>query len=295
MKKLLTFKYTFWKSLTKPDYYKDITTAKFSFSLKYLYLLLFFSSLLLGVKAAFGVARSVPQIPGFIEKTKTVLSQIYPKELVLTVKDKSISTNVKEPYFISVPKEMGIPESQAKYLVAIDTSADITDFDKYQSLFLLSKEFIAMKDDSTGYKVQALDEILKDIPDGTTIKNSDFNTLMARLNPYYRYIYPAAYAFIVLLLTLWPLFVAVLGLSGRLIVLVLYSLLLFIFAKILKRSLTYKNVYQMSMHGLTVSVVISTFLVLINYNLPYISLLAFLIWMIVVVTKQKNLSVKSVE
>lgn len=295
MKKLLTFKYTFWKSLIKPDYYKDITTAKFSFSLKYLYLLLVFSSLLLGAKGAIGVARSIPKIPGFIENTKTVLSQIYPKELVLTVKDKNISTNVKEPYFISVPKEMGIPESQAKYLVAIDTSADIADFDKYRSLFLLSKEFVAMKDNDTGYRVQALDEILKDVPDGAAIKKSDFDALAARLNPYYRYIYPAAYAFIVLLLTLWPLLVAVLGLSGRLIMLVFYSLLLFIFAKILGRKLTYKNIYQMSMHGLTVSVLISTFLVLINYNLPYISLLAFLIWMIVVVTKQKNLVVKSVE
>ena len=295
MRKLSTFVYVFWESLTKPKYYKDIVTAKFTFSLKYLYLLLSFSALLLGVKSALGIARSTPQIPGFIEKTKIVLSQIYPEELILTVKDRKISTNVREPYFIPVPKEMGIPESEAKYLVAIDTAADIADFDKYQSLFLLSKEFVAMKDNGTGYKVQALDEILKDVPNGATMKKSDFNALVAGLDPYYRYIYPAVYALIVLLLTLWPLFLAVLGLVGRLIILVLYSLLLFIFAKILKRNLTYKNIYQMSMHGLTLSVLVSTFLALINFNIPYISLFTFLIWMAVVVWKQENLAVKSAE
>lgn len=295
MKKLLTFKYTFWKSLTKPDYYKDILTAKFSFSLKYLYFLLFVSSLLFGIKGAVGVARSIPKMPGFIENTKTILSQIYPKELVLTVKDKKISTNVVEPYFIAIPKETEIPGKEAKYLLTIDTSADVADFEKYGTLFLLGKEFVAMKDNNTGYKVQPLAEILKDVPDGTAIKKSDFDALAAGLNPYYRYLYPLAWAGIVLLLTLWPLFTAGLGLSGRLIMLLFYSLLLFILAKILKRSLTYKNVYQMSMHGLTISVLISTFLMLINHNIPYLSLLAFLVWMIVVVTKQEHLRVESTE
>ncbi|MDP3994912.1 MAG: DUF1189 family protein [bacterium] len=295
MKKLSTLTYVFWESLTKPGYYINITTAKFSFSLKYLYLLLSFSSLLLGVKFALGIAGHTPQIPDFIEKTKIVLSQIYPEELIITVKDRKISTNVQEPYFISVPKEMVIPEKEAKYLVAIDTSADIADFDKYQSLFLLSKEFVAMKDNSTGYKVQALDEILKDVPDGATMKNSDFNALAAGLDPYYRYIYPAVYAFIIMLLTLWPLLVAGVGLTGKLIMLVFSSLLLFIFAKILKRGLTYKNIYQMSMHGLTLSVLISTFLTLVNFSFPYISLFAFLAWMMVVIWKQKNLVVESAE
>lgn len=290
-----TLTYVFWESLTKPGYYINITTAKFSFSLKYLYLLLSFSSLLLGVKFALGIAGHTPQIPDFIEKTKIVLSQIYPEELIITVKDRKISTNVQEPYFISVPKEMVIPEKEAKYLVAIDTSADIADFDKYQSLFLLSKEFVAMKDNSTGYKVQALDEILKDVPDGATMKNSDFNALAAGLDPYYRYIYPAVYAFIIMLLTLWPLLVAGVGLTGKLIMLVFSSLLLFIFAKILKRGLTYKNIYQMSMHGLTLSVLISTFLTLVNFSFPYISLFAFLAWMMVVIWKQKNLVVESAE
>lgn len=295
MKKLLTFKYTFWKSLTKLGYYKDILTAKFSFSLKYLYFLLFVSSLLFGIKGAVGVAWSIPKIPGFIEKTKIVLSQIYPEELIITVKERKISTNVQEPYFISLPKEMGTPESEAKYLLAIDTSAEVADFESYQSLFLLSNEFVAMKDNNTGYKVQPLAEILKDVPDGTTVKKSGFDALAAGLNPYYRYLYPLAWAGIVLLLTLWPLFTAGLGLSGRLIMLLFYSLLLFILAKILKRSLTYKNVYQMSMHGLTISVLISMFLMLINYNIPYVSLFAFLIWMIVVVAKQKRLKAKSAE
>jgi len=295
VKKLLIFKYTFWKSLTKPDYYKDILTARFSFSLKYLYFLLFVSSLLFGIKGAVGVARSIPKIPGFIENTKTVFSQIYPEELVLTVKDKKISTNVVEPYFIAIPRETKIPEGEAKYLLAIDTSADVADFEKYQSLFLLSKEFVAMKDYNSSYKVQPLAEILKDVPDGMTVKKSDFDALAAGLNPYYRYLYPLAWAGIILLLTLWPLFTAGLALGGKLVMLLFYSLVLFILAKMLKRSLTYKNVYQMSMHGLTVSVLLSTFLALVNYNIPYVSLLAFLIWMTVVFTKQEHLRVESTE
>ncbi len=298
MKKLKIFAKTFWRSLTSPSYYMDILSAKFSFSLKYLYFLLFISSLLLGAKGAIGIARSIPKIPGFIENTKTVLSQIYPKELVLTVKDKNISTNVVEPYFIAIPREMRIPKGEARYLLAIDTSAVITDFEKYQSFFLLSKEFVAMKDENSGYKVQPLGEILKDVPDGMTIKKGDFNALVARLNPYYHYIYPVAYAGIIFLLTLWPLFVAGLKLIHpyspvSLIILLFYSLFLFSLAKLLRRALTYKNVYRMSMHGLTVFVVTSTFMMLINFNLPYIPLLAFLLWMIVVVVKQEHVTSKS--
>lgn len=293
MKKLSTFVYIFWESLTKPEYYKNIIDAKFSFSLKYLYILLSFSTLLLGLKSALIIAKSTPHIPDFIKTTKTVLSKIYPEELTITITEKKISTNVVEPYYISFPNELGVSEGELKYLLAIDTSADIADFDKYQSLFLLSKEFVAMKDNSTGYKVQALDEILKNVPDGATMKKSDFNALVALLDPYYQYIYPAVYVFIVFLVTLWPLFVAVLGLVGRLIMLVFSSLLLFIFAKILKRGLTYKNIYQMSMHGLTLPVLISTFLMLTNFRFPFVSLFAFLIWMAAVIWKQKKLAVKS--
>ena len=293
MKKLQTFKYIFWKSLTKPEYYEDVVTAKFSFSLKYLYALLFFSYLLLGMKTAVSVTVSIPKIPNFIEDAKKVLSNIYPEELVLTIQDKKISTNVVEPYFIAIPREMGIPKGEARYLLAIDTSAVITDFEKYQSFFLLSKEFVAMKDNNSGYKVQPLDEILKDVPDGTKIKKTDFNYLMEKIYPYFNYLYPFAYIAVALLLTLWPLFMAGFNLLGKLIMLAVYSLPLIILAKLLKRSLTYKNVYRMSMHGLTVSVLISTFLALINFNLPYISLLAFLLWMIIVVLKQEHVTSKS--
>jgi hypothetical protein len=245
------------------------------------------------MKTAVSVTVSIPKIPNFIEDAKKVLSNIYPEELVLTIQDKKISTNVVEPYFIAIPREMRIPKREARYLLAIDTSAVITDFEKYQSLFLISKEFVAMKDNNSDYKVQPLDEILKDVPDGTKIKKTDFNYLMEKIYPYFNYLYPFAYIAAALLLTLWPLFMAGFNLLGRLIMLAVYSLPLIILAKLLKRNLTYNNVYRMSMHGLTVFVVISTFMMLINFNLPYIPLLAFLLWMIVVVVKQEHVTSKS--
>ena len=106
MNKLKTFYRTFAKSISSPKYYKDILKAKFSFSLKYLILLLFIVNLITTIKIGTFLYKYYPQIGPFIGEVKQTVVDFYPQELVLTVKKQKISTNVKEPYNIDFPEQL---------------------------------------------------------------------------------------------------------------------------------------------------------------------------------------------
>src|SRR3989344_4178481 len=144
MKKIKRFFTIFKRSLLDPKYYHDILKAKFSFSLKYLYTLLFFLALIHALIFSAQIAVFIPLIPRFIETAKTVVQNTYPDELVITIKDGQLSTNVKEPYSIPLPKEF--PDIFDQNLITIDTKAQVSDYPKYQSLALVTKDSIAFFD-----------------------------------------------------------------------------------------------------------------------------------------------------
>ncbi|MEK7470782.1 MAG: DUF1189 family protein [Patescibacteria group bacterium] len=283
MAKLKTFYRTFVKSLTKPAYYKDILSAKFSFSLKYLALLLFLISIFGAFRIALGMQDLKPNLPGFIEKEKKVVVNVYPDKLVITLKSGKIFTNVREPYFIEMPEDGRDLGLTASHLVAIDTKGKAEDFQKYNSLVLLTSESAVVSDGQSGFKVYPLRDILKDVPDGAELNKTIYTALTSQLLPYLDKLPGYLTILAMVAVIFWPFLATLFSLSGHMFYLVFAAFILLLITKVMKKNLTYRKVYQLSLHALTLPILISFALSLYGKFVPFLFTAILIVFMIVVI------------
>lgn len=283
---------TFWQSLvrstTKPAYYGDILSAKFSFSVKYLAFLLFIISTIWALRFAFGLISIRPKIPYFVQKIRSVITDIYPSDLVITVRNKKIVTNVKEPYFIDMPESGKELELGGMHLMVIDTKGKIEDYKKYNSAILLTSESVVIPDDQNSevaYRVYPLSDLFRDVPDGAALNKGVYQAFASQILPFIEKIPSYLFIFGAVMIILWPFVGMVFGLSGRMFYLVFSTAVLWVVAKIMKRGLSYTKIYQLSMHGLTLPILISTVISLFGRSVPFLFSVVFLIFMSVVLTK----------
>lgn len=283
MSKLKTFFNTFKNSLTNPRYYSHILSASFSFSLKYLFVLLFFIALIRGIVFSITFIPTVPKIPGYIEESKQIIKNLYPLGLTITFKDGQIRTNVDEPYYIPFPPRFNIKDMN---LIAIDTKASVDDFKKYNSVFLITKSAIAYPDsDSKGsYKVYPFSD-----QKGFAIINREaYDRVVNVIIPYFKY-YPLAIgAIFVFLLLAVPIFGSLFSLSGVLLYLVVLTLVTHLISKFMKLKLSYSQVFRLGMHGLTFSILFHMLKSSIGITIPYTYTAPFIIWMIIVFNQLKK-------
>lgn len=288
MNKLKTFVRTFSQSLTNPGYYKDILKAKFSFSLKYLILLLLIINLLGGIKFAVSAFKLFPQIEPFLGKARVVLSNLYPDKLVLTVKKQKITTNVKEPFNIEFPAETGTI-SPYQHLLTIDTKGKVDDYPKYESVLLLTADNLVTPDDKGEgtYKIVPLGEKLAQVPEGTKIDKAFYEENLKRIDPYLGRVPKMIKGVLIASVILLPFVITFLSLVWKLIYLLALALIFWILVKILKKKLSYGEVYRLSLHGLTLPITFSFALSLLGISLPFVYSLVLIIWMVVVLVKIK--------
>lgn len=281
MTKLKLFFKVFWKSLTNPPYYQKIARAPFSFSLKYLFFLLFLVSLIEGLILSGRVLFFLPKTPELIARAKTVVKNFYPAELVVVIKNGQLQTNVKEPYFIDFPQELGVSKV---HFIVIDTKAKVEDIEKYSTMALVTKDKITTVNDR-GYKVYSL----KDIKSDVYIDRNLYDQAIKEILPFFDYLPLAIYVLVAFLLLVWPFLGAVFGLVGKLFYLLILSPFFWVIAKVLKSELAYKKVYQISIHATTLPIVLFFVAKLLSRtSFPGVYTAALLIFMIVILMRFKN-------
>ncbi len=275
MNKLKTFWRTFVKSF-HPSYYKDILKAKFSFSFKYLTFLLFVVSLVSVIVIAVGLFPLRSEIPGFIEKAKRVVTTAYPEKLVVGVKDHKLITNVKEPYFVDLP-------DTSKHLISVDTKGKVEDYGKYNAFVLVTENYLVVPQDSNSYesyRVYPLVDYLKDVPNGVILNKEVYQNLASQALPYVEKL-PTYFAVgLVILVVLGPILGTVLILVWYMFYLLIFSPILLLVAKIMKKDLSYSQIYRLGMHAITLPILITTFV-----HFPLLFSLILLVFMIAVFTK----------
>ncbi len=290
MRKVKIFARTFWNSLTKPSYYKDILEAKFSFSLKYLLSLFLLVSLIVGVSLSARILGFVPQTPRFVKETKDFLVETYPKELKLTLKEGKITTNVKEPYFIDLAEDKKATISPFSHLIAISTKGNSQDIKNLDSFFLLTEDSLIVSEGSASasYRVISLGSTLSKIPNGVSMDKTLFVSILDKFTPSVLKVLPRIIVGVsFLILIFYPLLRGTFGFIFEAVFLLPAALVLFVGAKILKKNLSFAKTYQMSFHGATIPVTLSFLFGFSGLN-PYIlivSWLAFFVFMFVVVSK----------
>lgn len=273
MTKLKTFWKTFVISATDLDYAKDVLKAKFSFSFKYFVFLMYVLSLVSGVFIAGRLTRYFPQVPSLQEKLRVGAKEFYPQDLVLTFADGKLTTNVDEPYFIELPAAFGqTPQTGYDHFITIDTAADLSAISTYKTAILLTKSG-AFYPDNDSYRAFPYSDL-----EDMTIDRGVYDTMITQALPYVDYLPQVVAVLIVAFIVLIPLVMTVFSVVGRLIYLFFGAALVWLLGKLMGRSLTYGNAYQLGLHLLTVPTIYAVLMGALGAHLPFVYTLIFLVF-----------------
>lgn len=283
MKKLSTFWYSFKRSLTDPEYYGDILKAPFSFSLKYLFILLFLILLIRGIVLAISMSVLLPKVPQFVGQAKVVVRDFFPKELTVTLNNGTLRTNVDEPYTIPFPKQMGINDMT---FAVIDTKSSVESYKNYKTLLFVTRNAIAYPDNNTsgGYKVYPL----SDVKGYAVINRQVYQHLVDKVLPYLDYAPQVLIGFALAMLILLPTIGSVFYLSSVLFSLLLLTLVTYVISRLLKKPISYQSLYRLGMHGVTFSLLFDMLKSFFGISIPFTFSMSFFIWMLIVLNSLKT-------
>lgn len=234
-----------YKSIYAPSFYQELLGRPFSFSLKYFYLLTLI--LVLFVTVVFSLSL-IPNINAFLKEFGPKILEAYPQELVITIKNGKASINVPEPYTIKFPDILGGNEDKiSKNLLIINTKTpfSLQEFRSYDTTALLTENELVFHGDKGDIRIQPLDQV----PD-TEITKSFIESLIKAVEPFMKY---AAPLFAVMMFVGFFIFYHV-----NLLYLLFAALLIWIMAKIKKFPIGYKKSYQISIHAMTLPLILYT-------------------------------------
>lgn len=298
MNKLKTFWYSFKRSFVDVEYYQDILSARFSFSLKYLTLVIFAISSVQGIQMFIGAKIFTPKIPEFVKQTKNVLRNAYPAELEIIIANNELKTNVKEPYHIDILEiKKNLPEYD--HFITIDTNAQVEDYASKSTLILLTKKSAVYprsgNQEFMQYEVAPY-ERFKEQP--IVMNRKAYLQFVEEVIPLMDKLPKVVEVFMWLALFLWPFVGTLFGLIGKLSYLLFASIVLWFVAKIFKNNLTYTEIYRLGMHGLTLPMVLTFLLSWFDVRFEYLFTAGFLLWMVIILSKipvQKEKTMESVK
>ncbi|MBI4058523.1 DUF1189 family protein [Candidatus Gottesmanbacteria bacterium] len=275
-----TFFRVFFKSLTSLSYYRDVVKAPFTFSLKYF---LFFS-LLLGSLATFGVSSLVlPHVTVFVDRFEKRANDLYPEDLVITIKNGILTTNANDPIRFPIPFELfleippAIPDSKQLYLVTLDPSFVNSETKVKNSLFYFTQNHLYISDgeNSTQYSLSDFGDV--------KITKSGVNRFIQTIIPLLKMV-PAllVVVFMLLFFIIWPIL--------RLISLLFHTTLLLLVANLIGISLPFVKMYQIGLHSMTFSTILRTVLMAFSISpaVPLFDSVIFLLFNLAVLAELKH-------
>ncbi len=274
------FFYHLKRSLSDTTYYQELRGKSFWFSLKYLYFLLLLVTLVTSVILSLSLATIIGKSPLFVEEVKSYLATAYPAELKVVVKNGELSTNVQEPYHIPYPAKLKdtVEKESPQYdrFITIDTKANPDNFADYHTLILVTNKSIVYPDSQSkgAFKVQQFDQA-EDI----TIDKLLYDKHVTSKLSYLDYIPSALKYLIVGLLIVWPFLGSGLLLLWNLLYLVFATLLVLIVALLLRKDVSYGEIYRLSMHGMTFSILYSLCQTIFGFHVPFAFTAILVIWM----------------
>lgn len=173
------------------------------------------------------------------QKQQSIITKLYPAGLVITVKDGEISTNVSEPYAITLPSEWREQNSQGavENFVVIDTTKpiDTGDFAAKDTILILGKYGFGYHDPSKGeFRIYDLRD--QDWRQDVTLTSSDYTTFVSKVSTWLKWFLLAGCVMLPFLL--YTLFFVL-----YLIYLLFGALVVWLGAKLRGHQLTYGQAY----------------------------------------------------
>lgn len=258
------------KSVYGPEYYSELQSKQFSYSVKYfaLFALIFVAIFVLRI----GIF-NVPKMDAAIKNLVPTVVNFFPEELEVTIRGGKLSTNVPEPYFIEMPEswenlpsEENVPNQfqSLENLIVIDTQseANADNLKKYDTLLLITQNYFLNQGDRGNINIQSLSVI----PD-MDISKQVIADLAQKYSPYLK-VLPVLFLIL-------DFFIAIGVIVGNLLYLLLAALFIWLIAKVKKAEINYGKAYQMGLHLMTLPLLLSA-LFTIRFPLWFTTLLLIL-------------------
>ncbi len=280
---------TFKTALTKPKEYKKLSERSFWSGYWYLFLLILIGILIKTVVFASGVVVTVPMVKTQLPQVKHQILTAFPKDLIVQIENGSASTNAQEPYVITLHQLIPqLSKEPNMNLITIDTKARVDQYQSYKTTALLTKNSLVYpsRNNSTSNSYEVLP--LSNIKGSVTIDRAFYALMVAKLLPYVDKVPQAMYIFAAVSVILFPIFGAFAFLNVSLIYLLIMVLILFILSKLMKRDFSYGSLYKASVYGLTFPLVVTYVADLLRLQISGLYNLAFLGWMICVLTLNRS-------
>ena len=249
MKKVKAFLHIFLNSLIlNSSYYQKILNTRFFFSLKYFISLIILLSLIL----IFNLLNKYSPI-----KTTHWLNQInkiidqFPSDLSISINNGSLIKSYNRPYFIWIKDE----KNRLRLLLVIDESAYSEKINQYQSIALLTKTDLFIRQNSQIKKIPLISF------ENITFNKESMKILKEKISFINKIFYPLYFSIFILATIL----ITLLSLIVNIIYTFLASVIVFVLLKLKsKKQYHLKKIFQISLHASTLPLLIYYF----TFNFP---------------------------
>ncbi len=290
MNQLKTFFYSLKRSLFEPEYYKDVAKARFWFSFKYLWFLLFILVFIKSFVFAGQYFKNRPHIQPGVNKLITYAENFYPKGLELKVRNGQLSTNAKEPYLFDIEKSKA-----DKHSLIIDTKGSIENYPSYNSYVLATKNAIVYPSKSENNRIGETSVFyFRDLKQDVTMNKKVYNDFLNIVRPYSSKALFIVDYFFILFTLLFLVFGSLLWTGMAMFGLVFLTFFVWIVNLIFRKQFSYGSLYRMGIHAISWPILTSEFLGYVRSPFPKLYSLIFLVWMLIIIFSQaKKISRKA--
>lgn len=144
------------KKLFTLEFYLDVLSGKSRFRV---FLASLFLAFIVSTQPSIFIVKDLyPLVQNLESKVLNLVDDVYPQELEVKIKNGTASTNVTEPYYVNIKKETlenilsNLDKKQTTFsklrLLAIDIKGKAEDFERYQSLALLTQNSVVYYSDN---------------------------------------------------------------------------------------------------------------------------------------------------
>ncbi|NMB91271.1 DUF1189 family protein [candidate division WWE3 bacterium] len=245
MNKLKTFFYVFKKSISSPEYYKELLETKFSFTFKYYLMLAVLVSLIF---TSFVSIKMVPETKAWLKTGVEEVKNIYPDDLVISIKDGKWSINKPEPYIIPMPQSI-----KEKYSANVDNAVvfykqgTINDFSSFKTFALVNESNILTNDNASGIKAYPV----KDLPNA----DIDKSKAIEGINNVYKYI---KYVPFLLPLVLFVGQILFDFFGYKLMYILWIGLAVYLLSLLKKKKINFLSACRIGIHTMTLPIIVET-------------------------------------
>lgn len=235
----MRFFQTIKNTIYSPEFYSQISQKSFGKSVGYFLLLVL---ILTAIKSLTLIGPLIFELPGQLQTVIKETVNCYPEDLEIKITNGQVTTNVQEPYFIS---SCGIESKTDQPLLVIDTNAPFskTQLDQYKTAVWLTKDSIVYKKSDLETRSYSLTEI-KDFK----LNKASIDSLSNMISPWLKFAGPIL------------LFLAFIGIylsyDFRLIYLLFLAAVIWLLAKIFKKTLPYGQSYKLGLYAITLGLIV---------------------------------------